>query len=89
MIKESGMFEHKTYMHRMTRVSLPCTMCEKTFETKLAFRKHTSALHRELKCDECPKKLGSKRSLKEHKKRKHVNVEQAQVVVVAQGENKI
>ena len=86
MIKESGMFEHKTYMHRMTRASLPCT---KIFDTKLAFKKHTSALHRELKCDECPKKLGSRRSLMEHKKRKHVNVEQAQVVVVAQGENKI
>ena len=43
---ESGMFEHKTYMHRMTRASLPCTKCEKTFETKLAFMKHTSALHR-------------------------------------------
>ena len=86
---ESGMFEHKTYMHQMTRASLPCTKCEKTFETKLAFMKHISALHRELKCDECPKKLGSRRLLKEHKKRKHVNVEPVQVVGVAQGENTI
>ena len=36
-----------------------------------------------------PKKLGSRRSLKEHKKRKHVNVEPVQVVGVAQGENTI
>ena len=86
---ESGMFEYKTYMHRMTRASLPCTKFEKTFETKLALMKHISALHRELKYDECPKKLGSRRSLKEHKKRKHVNVEPAQVDGVAQGENTI
>ena len=57
--------------------------------TKLAFMKHTSALHRELKCDKCPKNLGSRRTLKEHKKRKHVNVEPVQVVGVAQGENTI
>ena len=86
---ETRMFEHKTYMHSMTCAILPCPKCDKSFETKRAFQKHTTALHRDLVCNECPKKLGSSRSLREHKKRRHVpvNLEPQQVVGGALGEN--
>ena len=86
---ETRMFEHKTYMHSITCAILMCPKCDKSFETKRAFQKHTTALHRDLVCNECPKKLGSSRSLREHKKRTHVpvNLEPQQVVGGALGEN--
>ena len=72
-VSEERMLAHKAYMHPIKIVSLPCPKCEKVFETQLAFKKHTTALHRNLACNECSKKLGSSRSLKDHQKRKHSN----------------
>ena len=67
-VTEERMLAYKSYMHPMTIASLPCLMCEKIFESQLAFKKHTTALHRDLVCNECPKKLESSKTLRDHKK---------------------
>ena len=72
-VTEERMLAHKSYMHPMTIASLPCPKYEKIFESQLAFKKHTTALHQNLVCNECPKILGSSKTLRDHKKRKHSN----------------
>ena len=72
-VTEERMLAYKSYMHPMTIASLPCPKCEKIFESQLAFKKHTTALHQDLVCNECPKKPGSSKTLRDHKKRKHSN----------------
>ena len=75
-VTEIRMLEHKAYMHPITMTDCKkCPKCGKIFETPLAFKKHSQALHLELVCTDCPKKLGSRKTLKDHKKRMHSNNE--------------
>ena len=75
-VTEKRMLEHKAYMHPITMTDCKkCPKCGKIFETPLAFKKHSQALHLELVCTDCPEKLGSRKTLKDHKKRMHSNNE--------------